>query len=187
MLTAWAKKMLVIQRNDTMGFPAVSISDSSDAFIPAKMSNGDNRYINTYIRNKQFTGINSALISTGTTASSGVAFGSDDTPPSENDYILGNQITGFSATTPSPVTIFDADSNKYIAALNYTVTNNNADAITIREVGLFVRMRAALAQGGKPGTSASYEYSVMLDRTILSTPVTIPSGESKVVRYEFAY
>ena len=98
----------------------------------------------------------------------GLIIGSDDTPPTLNDYKLGNQITtGFTCQLMRPnndeVTV---TAKKFI--LNLSVTNTSSDDLTIKELG-YIR-------------TASWE-SFLLDRTVFDTPVVIKPGATKTFEY----
>lgn len=186
MLTAWAKKVMAVMK--TAGIvPFVSVTNTSNANIEAVSIAGNTRYIPPVQGASVAYGlIDTALVETGSNSSIGVAFGSDNTGVTENDYTLGSLITGLMAATPTIQTIYDSDNNRYIARLDYTISNDTGAVVTIREVGLFARFNTAGTRGD--GASAgNNRYSFMIDRTVLSSPVTIPDGDAATVRYEFIY
>ena len=109
----------------------------------------------------------------------GVSFGTGTTPATLSDYWLESVLgsTQISVSTPSAVSysrsaIFD----EYSAS--FGITNKTNAAITISEVGL-----TALTN---MGTSEDYCY-VLVDRTVLDTPITIPAGQSKQITYTIRF
>lgn len=104
-----------------------------------------------------------------------VKVGTGTTAPTADDYELesvNSDITVSSAST-APT---DSSSRIYTVTLNNPTDND----INITEIGLYGRLSdyygIALAYG---------EY--LLDRTVLSTPVTIPAGQSKAITYEIGF
>lgn len=108
----------------------------------------------------------------------GIRLGTDNTPATENDYDLKSQITSGITGTASKVQGVDASGNPY---LTYTilVTNTTASDITVREIGYVQSVQGTASQGGT-GASAR---NVLIDRTVLDTPVTIPANDSAGIKY----
>lgn len=193
MLTAWGKKVVAcakyIGSNIPYYLPSPTFANNSPAYIQAKNAAGTSVYIGPlYYTQPSYSAITGALVTTGSSSSVGVAFGSDSTAATENDYTLGSQVTGLSiGTNPSVVTYFDSTNFKYIARLDYTLSNDTGSDITISEVGFFMRFATATTRGANASTTAANRHCIMIDRTVLDTPVTIPNGTAATVRYEFAY
>jgi hypothetical protein len=99
--------------------------------------------------------------------------GTGTTPPTEDDYWLEAQDDNL---TCSSAVAFETDSNTKV----YTFTFNNPTNtdITITETALGIKL---------DGNVLSENASLMLDRTVLSTPITIPAGESKAITYELGF
>ena len=111
-----------------------------------------------------------------TTSSQNVEFGIGTTPATVNDYKLESEITtGISVAYPSSVTTEQTDS--YIL---WTVTFGVTASVevTISEIGL--KSRANTSDGGASNT-------VLVDRTILDEPITIPAGQSKQITYTIRF
>lgn len=92
--------------------------------------------------------------------------GTGTTAPTLDDYALGNEITT-GLSNSSAVASFTANNTKEYTA---TFTNETSNPIVINEVGIFC-----------------YNYSdvkYLIERTVLSTPITIPAGESKAITIE---
>lgn len=189
MLTKWGKTLCEMT-NSAAGnssiIPYPNGSSSSDAMISAKAVNDENVYIPNLFDAGTYTFISKAIIPTGNTASSGVAVGSGSTPPTENDNKLEQQITSLNASsTPSVELYYDKTNWKIHARLDYALSNNSGADITISEIGLFRRFYTTTTRGGAASSSA--RRTIMIDRTVLSQPITIPNGGAATVRYEFVY
>ena len=105
------------------------------------------------------------------TYSSGVMFGTNSTPPTFEDYTINN--TGVTVTGTIAKTVNINDNGSVTAVLNCTLTNTGETEITISEVGL----KASFTNTG----------SVLFDRTVLDTPVTIPAGGVGQVEYTITF
>ena len=104
----------------------------------------------------------------------GVIFGTGNTPPTIDDTTLsGSLISGF-AYSKIVTTERGGDGVTFTAL--YTVTNNNAEAITISEVAIIANLT-------KSNTSPETRYKALVERTVLDTPVTIPAGGVGQVEY----
>ena len=115
-----------------------------------------------------------------TNANQGIHIGSGITTPTENDYKLGTQITsGFSATSSNAVRGVDLDGKPYME-LTYTITNTGSASMTISEMGIVTQN--VWCCNTSTATSASTNH-VLLDRTLLATPVTIEAGDSAAIKY----
>ena len=105
-----------------------------------------------------------------------VEFGNGTTPATTGDYKLDNKITsGIKVTTPSAVTTEQTDS--YIS---WTVTFGvmASTETTISEIGLTAKI--AYSTGIKSA-------AILVDRTVLDTPITIPAGQSKQITYTIRF
>lgn len=113
-----------------------------------------------------------------TYASEGLYFGDGGTAPTINDYKLsGTAIKGVTYTS----TAFAKNVYDGYAELQATValTNTTDASVTIKEIGLF---------GGLYNTSSSpTRRPIMLDHTVLSTPITLAAKESKSITYNIRF
>lgn len=99
----------------------------------------------------------------------GIELGSGSTPPTFDDYKLETTITSdISAIVTSAL---DEDND---VIFNIEVINNGS-AITVAEVG-FITTRGT----GVNGMSGKY---VLTERTVLDSPVNIPSGGTALITY----
>ena len=109
----------------------------------------------------------------------GVSFGTGTTPATASDYKLESLLdaTQINVATPSVVSFsrFDAY-DEY--SVTFGVTNKTSAAITISEVGL-----TAVPYYSYSGTSVY----VLVDRTVLDAPITIPAGQSKQITYTIRF
>ena len=98
--------------------------------------------------------------------------GTGDTPVTANDYCLAEskelQVTGASCThTENETTL-----------VTRSFINNTADDVIIKEVGLYV-----FHDFNGVTNANTYQYIVMVGRTVLDTPVTMAVGDG----YTFTY
>ena len=101
----------------------------------------------------------------------GVFFGSGTTPPTVHDYGMESAIVGgITIATPSDVSVTETDDYWEMSA-TYGISANSDT--TISEVGLFIVYNK----------SSDITTSIMVDRTVLETPIVIPAGQSKQVTY----
>lgn len=101
----------------------------------------------------------------------GVIIGDGDTAPTVNDYKLsGNLISTF--TYSAAVTAEDTDDGVIITGL-YTITNSGTETITIKEIGLVAT----------PTNNSGLRYRLLIERTVLETPITIEPGGVGQVTY----
>ena len=150
---------------NTVDTAQVTMYDGSLAYV-----RGDyNSDTLTFNASGSSSGRHAALDKTPTNIAQGVVFGDGDTAPTFNDYgLAGNQFTTFTAT--KSVSYEVTDNGTKITAL-YTITNTGEE-FTIREVCAFAT----------PYIN-DYWRPLMVERTVLDTPVTIPAGGIGQVTY----
>jgi len=188
MLTAWGKKLCAMANavgsNAIIPYPNPSLP--TDAMIAAKAVNDEDVYINNQVDASSNSFISSTIAPTGNNASAGVAVGSGTTQATENDNKLEQQITGLTAGgIPTIQLYYDKTNWKICARLDYSLSNNTGASVTISEIGLFRRFYTASTRGSDASSSA--RRSILVDRTVLAQPITIPNGGVATVRYEFVY
>ena len=98
--------------------------------------------------------------------------------PTKNDFQLNHVNTDVSCDS-----VVVGNSANYTKTYTATFSNpTNAD-ITINEVGLYIRFMYY-----RYDSIGSTKYDdFLLDRTVLSTPITIPAGESKAITYKLGF
>lgn len=100
--------------------------------------------------------------------------GTGTTAPTENDYELQTVNTDVSCDT-----VVVGNSANYTKTYTATFSNPTNSDITVAEVGLY---------GNIMFDAPNEDYmDVLLDRTVLTTPITIPAGESKAITYELGF
>ena len=117
--------------------------------------------------------LNHMATAEGREATTYIKCGTGTTPATENDYNLEAEATGLSCDSAAPSTNTTSNDIKTYTA---TFSNTSANDITVTEIGFF----CFSYDGG------SY-HNVLLDHIILSTPITIPAGESKAITYELGF
>ena len=136
-------------------------------FIPSKIQNCLNLLLGA-------STIGNAYDSTNGNATA-VIFGDGSTPPTANDYKFAGSVISNLKFLSSPLDL--TDQNDVITQKRiFTITNNNANAITISEVGI---------------TCNIFQYTqdarFIVERTVLDTPVTIPAGGIGQVVYTITF
>ena len=111
-----------------------------------------------------------SLTGNGGYAGLGVSFISGGSTPTADDYITDG--TFISGLTVNAEVQSAGNSDGHTFTARYSITNNNANAVTIDEVCLI---------SGVPG-DGRYWY-VLTDRTRLDVPLTIPAGGIGQVSY----
>ena len=153
-------------------------SGSTNAFsghLPVTSTNGKGYFLgNTY----SYPGtVNSTFK---TTIEEGISLGTGLTAPTEGDFDLENQIkSGIHVSTVVISAGVDTPDYPWVK-FNLTVTNTGSEPITISEVGYKQKVKASNLQ---EGTSSS-DVVVLLDRTLLDTPLTIGAGDAGVIEYK---
>ena len=103
----------------------------------------------------------------------GVYFGSGSTPATKNDYKLESPITsGLTVVEPSPTPISCSENGKYEIMGVYTVTNSSDAEINIWEIGIVTQL---------------CDWNVLMERTVLTEPVTIAPGKTKIINYKLTF
>lgn len=155
--------------NVTTGYVPWRTIDSSDV-----------KYFGDYIRNHSLSTRVTSITNTGR---NGIALGNGTTPATEDDFTMESLITDGSIQFSSASAAYDSVNDVGYAYINMTITNTTSEDITISELGLFVSTRASDTKGGT--VSTNYDYTVMVDHTILDTPITIAPNEAGIVQYRF--
>lgn len=109
------------------------------------------------------------------TSNTGVAFGTGSTPPSLDDYWLSGDLITEISIVAQRITRANTEGGVGFTS-KLTVENTGSDSIVINEM-------AIVAKCYKGGTTAN--GSVMVDRTVLDTPLTLAPGEQGTIDYTF--
>ena len=136
----------------------------------------DNRFVAFGIDGDSAWSASMGYTRTSLSGSGGVLLGDGDTPPTPDDYKLaGNIISGFTYTKVLKKIYNDPSVS---AKVRYTITNAKDTEITIKEIGLI---------SGSSRTPNDTSSKILLDRTVLDTPVTIPAGGIGQVEYTITF
>lgn len=112
------------------------------------------------------------VLNTSGKSQGGVVIGSGRMQPTLNDYKLESIILSDSLTASSTLTRIK--NNGYVTQTALiTITNGGTSDVTIGEIGLLMNT----------STSTADSACVLLERTVLDTPVTIPAGGVGQVTY----
>jgi hypothetical protein len=120
----------------------------------------------------KYPALNRVALTTSTKQQGGVAIGSGRTPATLNDYKLESMILNSSLSASTVVNKTKEDGRVTLTSL-ITITNGDTSDITIGEVGAFMNTSISSADSA----------CVLLERTVLDTPVTIPAGGVGQVTY----
>lgn len=152
---------------------------TAKGLLPVKDTSGTTYYVGPTTPNSSSGFPYSCTLTLQTSVSSaGFCVGSGSTAPTEDDYNLVNQITsGLSASIVTNVYL-DDDGNP---AVDYDlmITNTGSAPVTIAEVGFKQNLYSTSTEGG----TSFGNRACLLDRTVLSEPVTIEAGAYAVIRY----
>ena len=151
-------------------FVTSSTSGTGKALFPITATNGNTYYSNGYVTLAPYFG---ALSSSST-----IRIGSGTTPATINDYNLESMLSSGFTSTISKEYGLDSDNNPYVT-FTIAVSNTSSSAMTIGEIGLFLGFGASSTQYATSQTSST----VMVDRTVLDSPITIPAGEAATITY----
>lgn len=111
--------------------------------------------------------------------SSGIRVGSGSTPASVNDYELESMITsGISGSVSFDSSRQIDGSGNYQSVYLVSITNTGSVDVVVSEIGYAINAYGATNNGG-----SRQEIKILIDRTLLNTPVTIAPGESAVITY----
>lgn len=109
--------------------------------------------------------------SSGTQNSSWLIIGTGTGTVSENDYCLFNQDSNCTCVSASSSTTSNL-TKEYTA----TFQNNSESNVTITETGIVAYVYIY-----------NDMYTVLLDHTLLETPVIIPAGETRTITYVWSF
>ena len=142
--------------------------------LPAKNMGGNVRYLG--FRN-YFPGTVSQNVTF--SASSGILVGTGNAAPTEDDYCLASQITsGMSATSPAATRSVDDNGNPYVEFV-FVLSNTTGSDIVVSEIGYAQTLYCSSTEGSADSSTSTF----LFDRTVLSTPVTVPANGSAAVKY----
>lgn len=185
MLTKWAKSLISYITNE---YIILGLNHYDKAAIVAKTCNGNTIYTNNYYLGTPNKTLITSFTESGGTSTTGFAVGSGNTPATDEDYNVETLITDLTlSTTPVVQSSYDTTTGKYSVYVELSLSNATANDIVVKEIARFAAVFASNELGGTLSSSNPNKRSIMVDRTVLDTPVTIPAGESGLIRYSFVY
>lgn len=108
----------------------------------------------------------------------GIYFGTGSTPAARTDRTLESLITsGLEITNPSSIVLTE-DAGVYEYSSTFTIKNTSDADITISEVGAYTVFVTP---------SNAYYGPMLLERTVLDNPITIPAGKVKIFIYKLTF
>ena len=138
----------------------------------------------TQNQERWISALDGALISTTSVVTNvaypGFSIGSGTTPPTENDYNLESTITsGFTMVLSGSTRGIDSN-GKFYMEFNFTITNTSGASMTVSEICLKTANARACSS---PSATTATGTNIMVDRTLLTTPVTIANSGSASIKY----
>lgn len=121
--------------------------------------------------NKLYDGYSTGGVKIG--ATTGVIFGSGTKPVTEQDYKMEGVIATEYSSTETITTTLDSVTH------TYSITNTGTSDMVIGEIGLF----KTIEQRNVSASNKHYYSDVLMERTVLDTPVTIPAGGMAQITY----
>lgn len=110
----------------------------------------------------------------------GISLGRGTKEASPRDYNLQSIITsGLNVAITATQVGSETPGDPYLR-YNMTITNTSSSTITITEVCYKQRVRVA----NGPGRNENNDLVIMLDRTVLETPITLAAGDAGVIQYK---
>lgn len=150
----------------------ISISGSN---CPISIGSGHNNHVLTSVWNTTVNSL-STLATTPTDGLGYIVLGSGTTEPTPENYRLESQIT-----TNLSCDSVSVSRNTTVKTYTATFSNSGTSDITVTEIGYVSRILYTYSNW-------NYIYdNFLMDRTVLDTPITIPSGESRTVTYELSF
>ena len=127
-------------------------------------------YINNHLKISKESLICDKSSQSSSTGHYGVVFGNGTEPESINNYTMSGDL--FVNYTSSATTVYDANDEGNTRSITYTLTNNGTEDFTISEIGLFGYAYIT----NRSSDSKNYRYDILIERTLLETPITIPAN-----------
>jgi len=158
---------------------AAMLASSSSRFgsLPVVSVEGLTKFLNNTFSN--FPNSRTATLTTSQT-SAGISIGTGDTMPTKGDMNLERTITGGVVLTLVSVATGCDEPGSPFVEYAITVTNTGSNPLTIREIGYKQTLNGAVS----PGDTQNESVVCLLDRTVLSYPLTIQAGDAGVIKYK---
>ncbi len=109
----------------------------------------------------------------------GISVGTSDTAATDEDVNLASTIT--SGLTGVITNTHGMDNDDPYVIFNIVLTNSTASDIVIREVGFKQNVYSGTTVGATSGTGNNL---MLVDRTVLPTPLTVPAKGNAALQYK---
>lgn len=147
-------------------------------FIPFKSISNNTRYAK--LTNGSWPAINYFVFEQNiTNAAIGIAVGSGSTAATDDDYNLENAIPYYNVNGYVSILNISMKNDYPCVELLVSVSNIGNSAFTVSEIGYFMRVESKTS----PDASSGGPATMLIDRSVLSTPVTVAAGETKEIKY----
>lgn len=187
MLSKYGKKRAAIRISSGAGEFLMANITQNDCIFKTKGIDGTERYYGLVVAASSsglYYKLATSAVSATSTSECFIVVGSDGTPATEDDYCIGSQITGLSASTLSSCQHSENQDGSVTAYIDMAITNSTGSDVTIREIARYV---TAKYSSTFKGTASNFGGGLLLDRTVLDEPVVIPNGEASTIRYSYTY
>lgn len=112
---------------------------------------------------------------------SGFSFGTGTTAPTINDYKIENFISGSDMSKVLTDTARGVDTNgKPYMEFTFVLSNRTSSTITVTEVAYVTN---SIAVCDSASATSAFQNDILIDRTLLDTPVAIAAGDSASIKY----
>lgn len=147
-------------------------------FIPFKSISDNTRYAK--LTNERWPALNGfVFLQNITNASIGIAVGSGSTAATDDDYNLESEIPYYNVNGYVSILNISMKNDYPCVELLVSVSNVGNSAFTVSEIGYFMMVESKTSPDASSGSAAT----MLIDRSVLSTPVTIAAGETKQIKY----
>lgn len=154
---------------------------SATGSLPIRTVTGEVRYAGGPGTNS-FPGASLTTAVTLNKDAAGISVGTGSTPAKDSDYNLEAPITaGINLALAKTGDGIDEDGCPYVK-YDITVTNTGSDPITVTEIGY--KQNYGVTSKYPGSATESTAYVVLLDRSVLSTRVTIAAGDAGIITYK---
>lgn len=177
MLTKWGKRLLAGALFNGMTKGAIPFTTCDGQQVYGTRASGYGFPFETRYRvwQDKFVVSDASSNDAGFMLGAGTAAENEDSYWLDNPYLAGS---GISATSVIQDPILDAQSNTVTYTMLITVTNSSAETKTITEVAL-----RSTADASTTVLDTGRYKTVLIDRTVLATPIDIPPNGSATIEY----
>lgn len=180
MLTAWGRKITNLSPRGT-GVPDIDASGQHYGIVPGKSVVNQEIYLPW---NAAYHGNSLKITNFTENSGDGIYVGSGSIAPTEDDYCLESVITSGLTGSVSKNNLYDQTNELVGIRHTITLSNTTNEDIIVNEVAKCNTFDTASSSWGSLNAG---RRCVMIDRSVLPEPVTVPAGEAAVLYYDFIY